>query len=89
MLGYGAALENMALRSAELGAAMRSRTLPEPARPGLVTELEWSPSDAPADPLARSIDSRHANRRRYRRETLERLARLSAAAESVPGTRLV
>lgn len=90
-LAYGAVLENMRLRSAQLGYALEERWLPEAAREDLIAELHWTPSATPADPLADMIDRRHTNRRFYRREEVPAtaLACLRSAAEEVEGTRLV
>lgn len=91
LLSFGAVVENMSLRSAELGHAMSVAWLPAPDRPELVADLRWAPSAAAHDPLCQAIERRHTNRRFYRRAALpaETLARLSAAADAVPGTRLL
>jgi hypothetical protein len=91
LLSYGAVVENIALRSAELGWVLEARWWPEPARPELVAELAWHAAPPAADPLARAIESRHTNRRFYRRAALPAatLARLEEAAAAVPGARLL
>jgi hypothetical protein len=91
LLSYGAVVENMALRSAALGASLRPAWWPDAARPALVAALDWVRSEATADPLAAAIDARHTNRRFYRREALPpaELAQLDAAVAAVPGARLL
>lgn len=91
LLAYGAVIENMVLRSSEFGYEMSYRLLLEPNRPGSIAELQWAPTDQPADPLAGAIDTRHTNRRFYRRDKLgaDTLDRLSRAAETVVGARLL
>ena len=91
LLSYGAVVENLALRSAQLGYALAVTWLPEPGRPDLVADFRWVTTAAPADPLCHSIGGRHTNRRFYRRASLpaEMLARLSAAAAAVPGAKLL
>ena len=93
LLSFGAVVENVALRSAELGYALRVDWLPKPGRPDFVAVLRWSAAepDAPADPLCHAIEARHTNRRFYRRTPLSAglLAELADAAQGVPGTRLL
>ena len=86
-LAYGAVLENLALRSAELGYALTADRLPDPQPPDQVALLRWEPTSAAPDPLCSAIEARHTNRRFYRRARLpaQTLARLSAAARASPG----
>ena len=87
LLSYGAVVENIHLRSAELGQDVTVEWLPEANHPDVVADFRWTPTVAPPDPLCRAIELRHTNRRFYRRAALaaETLARLSAAADAVPG----
>jgi hypothetical protein len=91
LLAYGAVLENMALRSIELGHAMVTTWFPDATLPDLVAELSWSSAAGRPDALSLAIGSRYTNRRFYRRAKLpaDTLARLSAACDAVPGSRLV
>lgn len=91
LLSYGAVVENMALRSAELGWTLEPAWAPEPGRPELIAALAWRAAPPRADPLAAAIDARHTNRRFYRREALpaSALDRLAAAAAAVPGCRVL
>ena len=90
LLSFAAVAENMALRAAELGLAQALRWWPDPQRPEAIAAFHWSASDAPADPLCKAIETRHTNRRFYRREPVppSTLARLEAAAAAVPAAAL-
>lgn len=83
LLSCGAVIENLSLRALEFGLATTVRWFPGD---DAVAEFEWSPADQRPDPLATAIESRHCNRRFYRRAPLQAatLERLSAAA-AVPG----
>lgn len=91
LLSYGAVIENIRLRSAELGQDVTVEWLPEANHPDVIADFRWSPNAAPPDPLCRAIERRHTNRRFYARAALpaETLARLSAAADAVPGAGLL
>ena len=91
LLSYGAVVENMALRSADLGWALEPAWVPAPGRPELIAALAWHAAPPRADPLAAAIDARHTNRRFYRREALptSALDRLAAAAAALPGCRVL
>ena len=91
LVSYGAVVENIALRSAELGWTLEPAWAPEAGRPELIAALAWRPAPPRADPLAAAIDARHTNRRFYRREALpaSALERLAAAAAAVPGCRVL
>jgi hypothetical protein len=91
LLSYGAVVENMALRSAELGWTLEPAWGPAPGRPELIAALAWRAAPPRADPLAAAIDARHTNRRFYRREALpaSALDRLASAAATVPGCRVL
>lgn len=91
LLAYGAVLQNIALRSAELGYAVSTEWASDLCASGRVARLRWSVSAAAADALCLAIEGRHTNRRFYRREALAvtALARLSTAAHVVPGARLL
>ena len=91
LLSYGAVVENMALRSAELGYALTTTWCPRPSLPDLFVELHWATTAAPPDPLHHAIENRHTNRRFYRRAALaaETLALLRAAANVVPEAELL
>jgi nitroreductase len=91
LMSFGAVVENIRLRSAELGHDVTVEWLPEANRPDIVADFRWAPTAAPPDPLCRAIELRHTNRRFYRRATLpaETLARLSAAVDAVPGAGLL
>lgn len=91
LLSYGAVLENIALRSEQLGYALTVALLPDPGRPEQIAELRWAPSSAPPDPLGQAIELRHTNRRFYRRASLPKqtLGMLSAAAAAVSGASLL
>lgn len=90
LLSYGAVVENIRLRSAELGQDVTVEWLPDANQPEVIADFRWVPTAAPPDPLCRVIELRHTNRRFYRRASLpaEALARLSAAADAVPGAGL-
>ena len=87
LLSYGAVVENICLRSAELGHDVTVDWMPEANQPEVVADFRWAPTAVPPDPLCRAIELRHTNRRFYRRAALaaETLAGLSAAADAVPG----
>ncbi|HEY0856287.1 MAG TPA: hypothetical protein VGE16_04485 [Albitalea sp.] len=87
LISYGAVVENMALRAAELGQAQSQHWSPEPQRPELIAELSWRPGGNPPEALASAIARRHSNRRFYRREPLppSMLQRVAAAADAVAG----
>lgn len=91
LLSYGAVVQNIALRSGELGYSLNVDWASDVLRSGRVARLHWGESSAVADPLCHAIDGRHTNRRFYRRAALPEptLARLSAAADVVPGARLL
>jgi len=95
LLSYGAVVENLALRSAELGYALSVEWAGDLLASGRVARLRWCVSAATADPLGHAIEGRHTNRRFYRgfyrRGALPvaTLTRLSAAAHAVPGARLL
>ncbi len=91
LMSFGAVVENIRLRSAELGHDVTVEWLPEANRPEIVADFRWAPTAAPPDPLCRAIELRHTNRRFYRRAPLpaETLARLSAAVDAVPGAGLL
>jgi len=91
LLSYGAVVENMALRSGLLGYTQNVQWQPDPGRAECIARLGWVASSAPSDPLAEAIESRHTNRRFYRRAPLEAvtLQKLVAAVETVPQTRLL
>ena len=91
LLSCGAVVENMVLRSAELGYALTTTWRPTPSLPDLFVELRWARTAAPPDPLNHAIETRHTNRRFYRRAALsaETLARLTIAANAVPEAELL
>jgi len=91
LLSFGAVVENIALRSAQLGLDLTVSWLPQPGEPDVVADLRWTATTAAADALCLAIAGRHTNRRFFRRGRLdaETLARLSAAAEAVPGAGLL
>jgi hypothetical protein len=91
LLSYGAVIENMALRSAQLGHALSALMLPDRGRPDLIADLRWTPTAALPDPLCDAIEARHTNRRFYRRTRLpaQALTAMAAAAEAIPGARLL
>jgi hypothetical protein len=91
LISYGAVVENMALRAAQLGEAQTTRWLPDPAQPALIAECRWTPAQPADDSLAQVIAQRHTNRRFYRRTPVaaSALQRMSAAAAAVPGAALV
>lgn len=91
MVSYGAVVENMALRAASLGYRQGCRWLPEERAPQAVACLSWRPGVPLAEPLAAAIEARHTNRRFYGRGRVAPavLARVSAAAAAVEGTRLL
>ncbi len=91
LLSYGAVVQNLALRSAELGWSMSVEWAGDLRVSGRVARLRWGASAATAAPLCHAIEGRHTNRRFYRRTALPAptLERLSAAAHAVPGARLL
>ena len=90
LLSYGAVIENIALRSAELGFALTAAWFPD-GPTALIADLRWTVATTPPDALGTAIEDRHTNRRFYRRDALppQTLARLSAAADGVPGATLL
>ncbi len=90
LLALGAVLENIDLRSTELGLTLRLAAWPDPLRPDRVADLRWNARERAPDPLSREIEARHTNRRFYKRMPLGAAlqARIAAAAEGVPGARL-
>lgn len=91
LLSYGAVLENIVLRSADLGHGVVADLFPDPAEPELIARLRWSVPAPPPDPLGQALEGRHTNRRFYRRAHLpsETLAQLSDAAAATPSARLL
>ena len=91
LLSYGAVVQNIALRSAELGYVLQTEWAGDLLTSGHIARLRWSVSAAAADALSLAIEGRHTNRCFYRRTALpaQTLARLSAAAHAVPGARLL
>ncbi len=91
LMAYGAVIENMALRSTALGFALAT-TLPQNAgEPQVFADLQWTATVAPPDPLHAEIESRHTNRRFYRRAAVpdQALHLMVAAASEVSGARLL
>lgn len=91
LMAYGAVIENMALRSTALGFALAT-TLPQNAgEPQVFADLQWTATAAPPDPLHAEIESRHTNRRFYRRAAVpdQALHLMVAAASEVSGARLL
>lgn len=91
LMSYGAVAENIRLRSAELGQDVTVEWLPEANQPEVIADFRWAPTAAPPDPLCRAIELRHTNRRFFQRAALPAvtLARLTAAADAVPGAGLL
>jgi len=89
-MAYGAVLENLRLRSLELGLALHEQVFPDAAQPHRIAELQWTATSQRADPLSAHIETRHTNRRFYQRArlTAATLDRLSEAALHIPGTQL-
>ena len=89
-MAYGAVLENLRLRSLELGLALHEQLVPDPAAPHCIADLQWTATSQRADPLSAHIETRHTNRRFYQRAKLSvaNLEALNAAARQVPGTQL-
>jgi len=90
LVALGAVAENLALRAAACGHPVALRWHPEPGRPEVIADLEWSAQPAAVDPLEASIEARHTNRRFYRLRRLDDGERrpLSHAAAAVPGAAL-
>ncbi len=90
LLALGAVIENMALRSAQFGLAMKVTHWPACQQLDCVAELHWEASTLHADPLALAIESRHTNRRFYQRSALppSTINALSTAAASSPGAQV-
>lgn len=91
LLSYGAVIENMALRSKQLGYELMIALCPEPSHPEVIADLRWAATAAAVDPLCHAIERRHTNRRFFRREQAgsATLALLSAAASAVPQASLL
>ena len=91
LLSYGAVVQNLALRSAELGHELSVEWAGDLRVSDRVARLRWGVAAAAADPLCHAIEGRHTNRRFYSRAALPAptLERLSAAAHAVPGARLL
>lgn len=91
LLSYGAVVENIALRSAELGCVMTAVLFSEAGLPELMAELHWVTTEVPLDPLCHAIEGRHTHRGFYRRADIsaETLARISAAAKAIPEAELL
>lgn len=91
LIACGAVIENMTLRAAAAGLLQATRWLPDPARPELVAECLWSACAPTADPLEAAIPERHTNRRFFRRRAVAPavIEQMTAAAEAIPGARLL
>ena len=91
LMSYGAVIENMALRSTALGFALVAAWRQSASEPHVVADLQWTPTVAPIDPLNAEIESRHTNRRFYRRTEVphQSLQLLTTAANEVSGARLL
>ena len=91
LVSYGAVIENMSLRAAASGFSQATQWFPDPARPELIADCRWAATTPSVDPLEAAIERRHTNRRFYRREPVSAAAleRVCAAAEVVPGARLL
>jgi hypothetical protein len=89
LMSFGAVVENIALRSAQLGLEL-DLELHLHADAGAIAVLRWRERPAAAgapDPLADALALRHTNRRFYGRDRVDAstLAALGRAAEAVAG----
>lgn len=91
LIASGAIVENIALRSLELGRALQVQWFPDPFRRELTARLNWVNARTRPDPLAKAIASRHTHRGFYRRAPLspDALERMRTSASSGPGAALV
>ena len=91
LMSYGAVIENMALRSTALGFTLAPTLRQHTHEPEVFADLEWSASAAAPDPLNDEIESRHTNRRFFRRVAVpdQALQLLTAAANEVSGAKLL
>ena len=91
LLASGAIVENIALRSLELGRALQVHWFPDPLRRESTARLHWVTARTPPDPLAQAIASRQTHRGFYRRAPLSPagLERMRTAAASSPDAALV
>lgn len=89
LMSYGAVVENIALRSAQLGLELDAE-LHLQAGDGAVAIMRWRERGAigAADPLADAIALRHTNRRFYARAPVDAatMASLGRAADAVAGS---
>lgn len=88
LLSLAAVSENLTLAASRFGVEAESTLFPDPDQPELMVRINWRYKEIEADPLWRSIASRHTNRRlRFSGPSLDPqvLARISAQAASVPG----
>lgn len=91
LMAYGAVVENMALRSTALGFRLATNLRQSTSEPEVFADLQWTATAAPVDPLNAEIESRHTNRRFYRRAAVadRALHLMTAAASEVPGAKLL
>ena len=91
LLAMGAVIENMMLRSAQLGWELSAGLCPDAERPDLIATFEWQPARSDIDPLADFIEQRVTNRRFYGRSALpaQALSAMRDAAAAVPGAELI
>lgn len=91
LMAYGAVIENMALRSAALGFSLATTLRQNAGEPQVFADLQWTATVAPPDPLNAEIESRHTNRRFYRRAAVpdQALHLMVAAASEVSGAKLL
>ncbi|MEO8299602.1 MAG: hypothetical protein ABI574_17545 [Burkholderiales bacterium] len=91
LLSYGAAIENAALASGRFGLVLEVVLMPDPLRPEVIANLQWTTTTALPDPLADAIESRHTNRRFYQRAPAppQQLAALTQAVAGVPDAGLL
>lgn len=89
-MAYGAVLENLHLRSLELGLALHAQEFPDSTQPNRIADLQWTATAQRPDRLSAHIEGRHTNRRFYRRTRLSdaTLDRLGEATLPVAGTQL-
>lgn len=91
VMSYGAVIENMALRSTALGFALAATLCQNAGEPQVFADLQWTATAAPPDTLNAKIESRHTNRRFYRRAAVpgQVLHLIAAAASEVSGAKLL
>lgn len=87
---FGAVIENALLQASAYGLGSDVIPFPDPNRPKLVCELQWTKTDAVEDALCVAIDERHTNRKFFKGPPLteHELTILTQEVERFTGARV-